>query len=447
MKPTRVRYGVMGFLCALSFLTYYDRACISRVQQDIQNDLGLTDEELALVFSAFSWAYALFEMPSGALGDRYGARGTLTRIVLAWSLFTALTGMATGFVMLLAARFLFGAGEAGAYPNMAGVQAKWLPFAERARAGGVLWLMARWGAAFAAPIFGVLLLMFDSEPFRRALATVPGLESIKSWRLGFIAAGLIGALWCVLFYVWFRDDPTDKRSVNAAELELIHKGTAARHAPAHHGASAWWMLVRSPSVCAMAMYYILGSTVWFFFMTWLPRYLKDVYQYDYKSSQWVSGLPFLCGGVSCLVGGLVSDRLVRFTGRKYLGRAICPMFGVTIAAVAMLLVRNAESVTQAVSLMCVTAAAFDFGQAANWATIVDIGGKHAGLSTGFINMVGNLGTAISPLLAVWIFKWLGWPALFSIYAAIFVAAGAMWLLIDPNKAFYESSSSKVDTAA
>lgn len=447
MKPTRVRYAVMGFLCALSFLTYYDRACISRVQQEIQNDLGLTDKQLAFVFSAFSWAYALFEMPSGALGDRYGARSTLTRIVLAWSLFTAMTGMATGFVMLLLARFLFGAGEAGAFPNIAGVQSKWLPLAERARAGGVLWLMARWGAAFAGPIFGAMLMVFDSEPFRHALTAVPGVESIKPWRLGFIVAGLVGALWCILFYSWYRDDPAKKRAVNAAELDLIRKGTAGDHTSPHARTIAWWTVIRSRSVCAMAMYYIFGSTVWFFFMTWLPRYLKDVFEYDYKSSQWVSGLPFLCGGVSCLVGGMVSDRLVRFTGRKYLGRAICPLLGVTVAAIAMLLVRNAQTVTQAVALMCVTAAAYDFGQAANWATIVDIGGKHAGLSTGFINMVGNLGTAISPLLAVWIFTGFGWSALFAIYAAIFIAAGAMWLLIDPSKVFYDSDPSSAESAS
>jgi MFS family permease len=447
MNPTRVRYGVMGFLCALSFLTYYDRACISRVQEEIQRDLGLTDGQLAFVFSAFSWAYALFEMPSGALGDRFGARSTLTRIVLAWSIFTAMTGMATGFIMLLLARFLFGAGEAGAFPNMAGVQSKWLPLAERARAGGVQWLMARWGAAFAGPIFGLMLILFDSEPFRRSVAGVPGLESIKSWRLGFIAAGLIGAVWCFMFYYWYRDDPAEKRSVNSAELDLIRKGTAGGHATSHARTISWWTVTRSRSLCAIAMYYILGSTVWFFFMTWLPRYLKDEFAYDYKASQWVSGLPFLCGGVSCLIGGMVSDYLVRITGRKYIGRAICPLVGVTVAAGAMLLVRNAQTVTQAVTLMCITAAAYDFGQAANWATIVDIGGKHAGLSTGFINMVGNLGTAISPLLAVLIFKSLGWPALFAIYAAIFILAGTMWLLIDPDKVFYESASTTAEPAA
>lgn len=437
MKPTRVRYGVMAFLCALSFLTYYDRVCISRAQQDIQLDLGLEDGQLAIVFGAFSLAYALFEMPSGWLGDRYGARGTLTRIVLAWSFFTAMTGAATGLAMLVAARFLFGAGEAGAYPNMARIQGRWLPQNSRAQAGGLLWLAARWGGAFAPLIFGSMMLLFNSTWFHTTFSGFPGIETISPWRLGFLVAGLMGVVWCFFFYVWFRDDPAEKRTVNAAELQLIREGSAPTDVTTRHVPGAWKSLLRSRSLWALAIYYVLGSTVWFFFITWLPRYLNDVHQYDFKDSQLVSGLPLFCGGMSCLIGGWVSDRLLRVTGRKYFGRALCPIGGVLVAAAAMLLVEHAQSATQAVILMCITAAAFDFGQAANWATMVDIGGKHAGMSTGFINMVGNLGGAISPLLAEWIFNGFGWPTLFVVYAAMFVLAGSMWLFIDPTKRFYE----------
>src|SRR6478609_4196183 len=155
-RPTRVRFRVMLLLCALSFLTYYDRQCIVRAQDSIRASLGLDEKQMGLVFSAFWLAYALFEIPSGRLGDRFGARFTITRIVLAWSLFTVLTGAATGLLSLLLFRFLFGAGEAGAYPNIARIQSRWLPINERARAGGVLWLMARWGAAFAPVIFGTM---------------------------------------------------------------------------------------------------------------------------------------------------------------------------------------------------------------------------------------------------------------------------------------------------
>src|SRR5688572_23692628 len=126
-RPTRTRYWVMAFLGVLAFLTYFDRICITRAQADIKADLGISDAQMGLIMGAFWFAYAIFELPAGWMGDRYGARGTLTRIVLAWSLFTALSGSAWGFLSLLTMRFLFGVGEAGAFPNMARIQSRWLP--------------------------------------------------------------------------------------------------------------------------------------------------------------------------------------------------------------------------------------------------------------------------------------------------------------------------------
>ncbi|HZK82715.1 MAG TPA: MFS transporter, partial [Humisphaera sp.] len=142
-RPTRVRYTVMAFVCVLSFLTYFDRVCIMRAQRLIENDLHITHAQMGIIFGAFWLAYALFEMPGGWMGDRFGARSTLTRVVLAWSLFTALSGSATGFLSLLTYRFLFGVGEAGAFPNIARVQQRWLPATAQGRASGILWLVAR----------------------------------------------------------------------------------------------------------------------------------------------------------------------------------------------------------------------------------------------------------------------------------------------------------------
>jgi MFS transporter, ACS family, glucarate transporter len=250
---TRVRLQVMALLCGLSFLTYYDRQCIVRAQEGIQQSLGLGDEQMGLVFGAFWLAYALFEIPGGWMGERFGSRATLTRIVLAWSLFTALTGAATGFLSLLAFRFLFGAGEAGAYPNMAHIQSRWLPQSERARAGGALWLAARWGAAFAPLLFGTLTRGIDSwqagvgddSPWQ-------WVASLPSWRIGFFISGVLGIVWGAAFFPWFRDDPAKKSSVGAAELQHIEAGRGH----VEHGQSAdagvWRSLFTSPGLWAMA---------------------------------------------------------------------------------------------------------------------------------------------------------------------------------------------------
>lgn len=435
-RATRRRYLVMAFLCVLSFLTYFDRICIMRAQEGIKRDLGLSDEQMGLVFGAFFLAYSLFEIPGGWMGDRYGARVTLTRIVMAWSMFTAMTGAATGFASLYASRFLFGVGEAGAYPNMARVQERWLPARARARAGGLLWLTARMGGAFSPFLFGMLLRTFEAPDFRELLPSVGLPYDLPAWRVAFWAAGLVGLVWCLLFFPWFRDDPADARSVNEAELRLIQQGRTVEPSSHSMPGHVWKSLLASRGLWALGILYICGGFGWSFFISWMPRFLKDVHGVEFAQSEIMSGLPLFCGGISCLVGGVLSDIVVRRLRRKRLGRAIFPVCGYITAAIAMFGVRFADSSSEATVLMCIAAAAFDFGQGANWATIVDLGGRYAGTAAGFVNMVGNLGGFAQPYIGAKIFHSAGWDALMALYAIMFLIAASMWLFIDPNKTFY-----------
>jgi MFS family permease len=435
---TRVRVIVMVFLCTLSFLTYYDRQCIVRAQEEIQRTLAISDEQMGLVFGAFWLAYALFEIPGGWMGDRFGARFTITRIVIAWSLFTALTGAATGFYSLFVYRFLFGAGEAGAYPNMARIQSRWLPIAERATAGGLLWLTARWGAAFAPLIFGAI--MRGTESLQTSLtgwSVSPWIATIAPWRVAFLVSGLVGVIWCLAFFPWFRDEPSQKASVNAAELRYIEMGRGDIDFSHHMDARVWSKLFSSPSLWAMACYYICGSFGWSFFVSWMPRYMKEVQGVPFERSEWSAAWPLLCGGLACFAGGMLSDSLVRRSGRRRLGRAVFPMCGCLIAAAAMLAIPHAKTLQSATILMCIASAAFDFGQAANWASIVDMGGRNAGVAMGFINMVGCLGNAVQPYVGAKVFNAFGWDVLFVVYAAAFLLAMMTWLIINPTRVFYE----------
>jgi ACS family glucarate transporter-like MFS transporter len=436
--PTRQRYVVMVFLCVLSFLTYFDRLCIMRAKPDIAHDLQLSNEQWGLILGAFWLAYALFEIPGGWMGDRWGSRVTLTRIVLAWSVLTILSGASVGFVSLLLYRFLFGAGEAGAYPNMARVQANWLPVGARARAGGLLWLLARWGGAFSPLLFGLMLRGFGSHAFQGLLAAVGLSDGIHAWRLAFWAAGLIGLVWCLGFYPWFRDDPAAVPSVNAAELRLIRAGGAPAGGGRHRmPARAWGALLLSRDLWAIGLLYLFGSFGWSFVASWLPDYFKEVHHVTYENSELVSGLPLFFGGISCLVGGALSDALVRRTGRKWLGRAVFPISGFLTAALAMYCLRFTHDANQATVLLCVAFAAHDFGQGANWASIVDVGGRYAGTAAGFINMVGNNGNAVGPYVGAVIKGHLGgWNVLLAVYSAAFLVAASMWLFINPNRTFY-----------
>ena len=425
--PTRVRYQVMAFLCVLSFLTYFDRVCVMRARPDIKRDLEISDAQFGWILGAFWLAYALFEIPVGWWGDRFGARRTLSRIVLAWSLFTALSGSATGFLSLLAFRFLFGVGEAGAYPNMARIQSRWLPPRSRGRAGGLLWLMARWGGAFSPVIFGTML---------RAFGHLEPLTGVAAWRMGFWVSGLLGLVWVVLFYPWFRDDPAQKPSANESELALIRAGRKPEEAHPGTPRGMWADLFTSRSLWAMALLYLCGSFGWSFFVSWMPRFLDEVHHVSFEQSEWASAMPLFLGGLSCLLGGWLSDTLVKRTGWRRFGRAIFPIAGCTTAAAAMLGLRFVSTPTQAVALMCLAAAAYDFGQGANWASIVDIGGRFAGTALGLINMVGNMGNFIQPPAGDWILRNWGWPTMFVVYTGAYLAAAMMWLLIDPRQKFY-----------
>jgi MFS family permease len=432
----------MVFLCVLSFLTYYDRQCIVRAQEDIQKSLRLSDQQLGVVLGAFWLAYGLFEIPGGWMGDRIGARFTLTRIVLAWSLFTALTGAATGFVSLLTYRFLFGVGEAGAYPNMAHVQSRWLPIAERARAGGVLWMCARCGGAFAPLLFGTITRGIGS--LQSSLGDAVELQwfaTMPSWRIAFFISGALGVVWCLAFYPWFRDDPAEKKSVGAAELRHIQSGRGPIESGHHMAAGMWSKLFTSPSLWAITLYYVCGSMGWSFYVSWMPRYLKESHGVSFEQSEWSLVWPLLCGGIACLVGGILSDELVRRTGWRRLGRAVFPICGCSLAAAAMLAIPYVSTHRDAVILMCIASAAYDFGQAATWASVVDIGGRHAGVALGFINMGASLGNAVQPSVGVFVFNTLGWNSLFVVYAVAFFLAMTTWTVINPTRRFYDAQRS------
>jgi len=205
VRPSRVRYAVLAFVCALSVITYLDRVCIAGSAPFITSELGLTPSQMGFVFGAFTLAYAAFEVPSGWLGDMIGPRKVMTRIVVWWSVFTTLTGLVHRLWSLIAVRFLFGAGEAGAYPNTTKVISRWMPRAERGFAQGMVWMCGRAGGAFAP---GLVIFMIAR----------------MGWRPTFWIFGTIGLFWAALFWSWFRDTPKEKARVNEPELLIIQAG-------------------------------------------------------------------------------------------------------------------------------------------------------------------------------------------------------------------------------
>lgn len=439
-SATRVRYVVMLFLCVLAFLTYFDRVCIASAQSEIERDLNLNDAQMGLILGGFWLAYGLFEIPGGWMGDRFGSRHTLSRIVLAWSVFTALSGSAVGFVSLFSFRFLFGVGEAGAFPNMARVQSRWFAVAAQGRVGGTLWLVARWGGALSYALFPLLMSAVGSPGFRRVLGRLSApLEIVPSWRIAFWICGLLGLVWVVTFFLWFRDDPADKPSVNQAELELIRSGRGESAGQQHVPMSRqmWAELFSSGRLWAIAAAYMCGSFGWSFFVSWMPRYMAAVHHPSAAMGRWLNTGPLLAGGAACVLGGIMSDQLVRSTGSLRLGRALFPVLGYTTAAIAMACIPFARTPVQAIALMCLGSFGNDIGQAAQWASIINVGGLYAGTAFGMINMVANVGgNFLQPVVGAEVFNRFGWPPLFALYGGVFLTSAILWLFIDPTRQFY-----------
>jgi MFS family permease len=393
--PTRVRYGVLGFACSLSMITYLDRVCMGAAAPHIITDLQLNSvADMGLAFTAFTFAYAAFEVPSGWLGDMFGPRRTLIRIVLWWSLFTALTGFVSkagflflgGMATLIVVRFLFGMGEAGAYPNITRALHNWFPRGERGFSQGLVWMSGRFMGGMTPVIWWLLVE-------RGGL----------SWRSAFWLFGIIGLSWCAAFALWFRNRPDEHPSVNEAEKTLIDSG---RESEAGHVHVPWGRLLGSGNLWALCFMYFCGSFGWYFNITYLPAFLEEQYgvaKEDFIGSVYKGG-PLLLGALSCLIGGWLSDRFIRRTGDRRLGRRLFGLVGHGLCGLCYatcLVTPNAFTFFLAISL-----AAFwnDLTMGSAWATCQDIGRRYAAIVAGCMNTVGNMGGAAANLVTGLILK-------------------------------------------
>jgi len=417
MPPsTRVRGRVLAFAFLLAVVTYLDRICISAAAPFIMDDLHLTVLQMSVVFSAFTLAYSLFEIPSGWLGDVKGPRRVLTRIVLWWSAFTMLTGAAQGLRSLVVIRFLFGAGEAGAFPNIARSFSRWFPVRERGRANGVMFLGSRIGGMLSAPIALVLVTRWG-------------------WRASFVLFGTLGIVWAAAWYAWYRDRPEERADVSPDELAWIHQDAAR---PLHAGdgdvsRTPWRTLLTSRNLYAIcAMYFAFGYGLYFYF-TWLPTYLIKVLGFSLMSGGLFAALPFLLAGIADVVGGWLTDYLARTRGlrvaRCHLGFAAFLTCGALVFASTMPLAPTGKA-----TLLALALASADLALGACWAAPIDIAPDHAGVITGFMNTLGNLGGMVGPLVVGYaVDRWGSWNFAFYITAIVYVSGAVAWLAVDPTK--------------
>ena len=405
------RYRVLIFLFSLMFITYLDRISIGLVGKRIISEFNLSNEEFGWILSAFSLAYAIFEIPTGIMGDRIGQKVVLIRIVLWWSLFTALTGITTGLVTLIIVRFLFGMGEAGALPTMSGVISRWLPANELSRGLSASLIGQTAGAAVAPFIVVTLAASFG-------------------WRSTFFVNAFIGLIWVLICWRWFKNNPSEMKGITEDEKNHIEKN---RSVTSHDLKISWKKILSNRSMLALVASFFTSQWAAYFFIGWLPVYLQQGRHFSENNMKLVTSLVFVPAIIICLVGGYISDIIVKKKGLKF-GRRAIAMSALGLNSVLFLTEATTQNDTLLVACFLMGfGCVLTFGVAA-FGVCIDVGGNHAGAVSGLMNCIGQIGAFFLAIVFGKIVDSTG-----SFNAPLFVISGLLligsllWLLVDPTK--------------
>lgn len=414
------RFRVLVFLFFLIFITYLDRASISFFETQIAYEFHLNHAQWGLIGGAFLLSYALFEIPSGAWGDRIGQRATFIRIVIWWSIFTAFTGLTVGFFSLFLVRFLFGMGEAGAFPNSAGVISRWFPAQETSRGVSISWSGLSAGAA-AAPF----LVMTIADAY--------------GWRAPFFVNGFIGILWVLVCIFWFKNNPSEMKGISNTERTYIE---ANRRYSKHSQKYPWRTVLNNRTLFALVIAHSAASCANYFFLFWIPPYLKDARNFSKNEILWTYTIAFLLATVACFFSGHISDWLIKTKGirfgRRSVGFTVLSMCGLSILTQTFI----SDHTTIIIALTIGVFFLSPMGTPA-YGTCVDIANHRAGTIAGIMNFCAQL----TSFLFVVVFGKLvdasrGFSLPVYILATVLLLCSFVWFLVDPSKPLVMDENAK-----
>jgi sugar phosphate permease len=418
-RASRGRWYILVIISLMYLITYLDRVNISTAAPMISKEFGFDKITMGAIFSAFVWAYAMFQVPGGWLNDRFGPRKVLTIIVAYWSVMTAATAFATGWVSFVVLRFLFGVGEGGAFPGATRAMQLWYPREERGFVQGITHSASRAGAAIAPPI-------------------VVGIMSAFGWREVFYICGAVGLVWAIWFFFSYRDLPENHSMVNQAELARIRGiDSSGKTKPANIEARPnvpWGTLLKSPNMWAIMFAYFTYVYCLWIFLSWLPSYLVEFRHFTLIKVGIFASLPLWAGVVGDTVGGLATDWLLKKTGNTKLSRrivAIVGLLGCTAFIIPASITENAYT-----AVYCLTASMFflECTIGPSWSVPMDVGGKYSGTVSGMMNMAGNIGGALSPLVFGVLVQYGNWQAPFIVAAVLMVIGAGIWAFwLNPEK--------------
>ena len=407
----KYQHRVLGMLSLLSVITYLDRVCIAVAGPRMQDDLHIGPEAWGWVASVFFLSYGAFEIPTGALGDRIGPRRVLTRVVAWWSAFTSLTGTVSNYYLLLLVRFCFGAGEAGAYPNASVVIGRWIPVALRTRAWGIVWMASQVGAALSP------------------LLVVP-IQVRYGWRAPFLVFGLLGVVWSLAWFSWFRDSPHEKAGVTEAELREIGSAPGLQH----HG-MPWATALRIPAFWRIAGIGACYVYSFGFFQSWLQTYMVKGRGFT-EAALVLSSLTYAVGAAANGLGGMAGDWMVKRHGLRN-GRRWIGVAGQSTAALFLTAAIFAHGGNLALVFLSLAYGGILFQQPSLSALCLDVGRKNAGAVFGFMNTACSVASAISAVVFGYLVGHFGNYNTPFVPMVAFLCLGALlWSQVDPTRELF-----------
>jgi sugar phosphate permease len=416
MRPTRTRHIVLWLTVAAYLITYMDRVVISAAVPLIQKEFGFDMVTMGWILSSFRWGYALFQIPGGWLGDRFGPRRALTAIVTWWSVFTSITAVSWNAASMAVFRFLFGVGEAGAFPIATRSLSRWMLPTERGYAQGITHAGSRLGAAMTPPIVVWLMVSYG-------------------WRSPFFVFGFLGLVWAVVWYVYYRDTPDEHSGVNQAELDLIH-GSIGGARSRTTKTIPWKAIFSSSTLWTLSLMYFCYAYCISVYLDWFPKYLNSHRGYDLKQMGFYASLPLLAGTLGDLLGGWISDRWAHRTGNLKLARRGVAIAGFLIAAAGIVPATLTQNPETCVAFTCLGVFGLEITVGVSWAIPLDIGADYAGSVSAVMNMCGNIGGAISPTLLAYLVRDYGWDVPFLLASALCVTAALLFARIDATKKIF-----------
>ncbi len=411
--PTRIRHRILGLTIAAYAITYMDRVVISSAVPSIQKEFGFSIVTMGWILSSFQWGYALFQIPGGWLGDRFGPRRALTAIVTWWSIFTSVTTLAWGAGSMALIRFLFGMGEAGAFPIATRSLSRWMLPSERGFAQGITHAGSRLGGALTPAIVVLIITHFG-------------------WRAAFLSFGSMGFVWSAVWFWYYRDTPAEHRSVNFEERRLLQSAVAGERRMASRSAP-WRLILHNPQMWILSSMYFCYAYNLGVYLVWFPKYLNAHRGFNLQQMGFYASLPLLAGTAGDALGGFISDLWARQSGDLKSARRLVGAAGFLLSAASLLPACLTSSPLVSVWFSCLAMFALEATVGVSWAITLDIGGDWAGSVSAVMNTFGNLGGATASAASAYLVMFYGWKAPFLVMAALACIAAVLYLRIDASR--------------